>query len=290
MINKRLKTLGIPFVIWSAFGLAVLYVLELFPYTRNLLASSHIAQIDGTRIYISQYHWYELLARWLVVPVSYQLWFLQVLLVYNLAYPLLSWCVLHKTGRWIFFTIALFLWLTTFGGVLIDGEGLVFFSLGIWMQKNNFNIESPSWKLSPVAWGALFVLLCSGKTWLAFNPTATAPVNAWFLMILMHKFGQFAGLAAVWFGCNALAAWCMARRWFEWLSGFSFIIYVIHAPAAPVFIDGVFAWLHYAPGYRMISFIILPLLAITICIITGATLRRIAPQFYGLITGGRGFA
>jgi len=50
-------------------------------------------------------------------------------------------------------------------------------------------------------------------------------------MILMHKLAQFAGLVAAWYGCNAIVAWSMGHRWFVWLSGFSFIIYVMHVPA-----------------------------------------------------------
>mgnify|MGYP000523530522 CR=1 FL=1 len=37
--------------------------------------------------------------------------------------------------------MALLMWLGTMGFVFFEGEGLLFFSLGVWMQKAGFNIE-----------------------------------------------------------------------------------------------------------------------------------------------------
>jgi fucose 4-O-acetylase-like acetyltransferase len=289
VVKSRLRTIGIPFIFWSAFGIALVYVLELFPYTRSLVAGSQVVQISNDRLLIHDYHWYEILLRWLLVPASYQLWFLQVLLVYNLCYPAMRWCIMHKTARWIFFTIAALLWFATFGGVIIDGEGMLFFSIGIWMQKNNFDIETPGRRLKPLAWGIAFILLCTGKTWLAFNPQSLSPLNAWPLLLIMHKLSQLSGLIAVWYGGNSVVRICMGQRWFVWLTGFSFIIYVMHTPAVAIFINAVFSLLHYGNNYRMLSFILLPLMAIAACVIIGWLLRSIFPKTYSLLTGGRGF-
>jgi membrane-bound acyltransferase YfiQ involved in biofilm formation len=81
----------------------------------------------------------------------------------------------------------------------------------------------------------------------------------------------------------------MQRRWFVSLSAFSFIIYAAHAPLVAFLIDGMFAWLNFVQGYRMAAFILLPLGIITVLILLGAALRKLAPNVYGLMTGGRGF-
>ena len=85
--NKRLRTLLLPYLIWSAVGFAFTYVLELFPYGEHFIANSHIVQIDDQRMLLHDYHWYEMLFRWILLPVPYQLWFIRVLLIYNVAYP-----------------------------------------------------------------------------------------------------------------------------------------------------------------------------------------------------------
>jgi hypothetical protein len=41
--------------------------------------------LSNNRILLHDYKWYELILRWIFVPVSYQLWFLRVLFIYNLA-------------------------------------------------------------------------------------------------------------------------------------------------------------------------------------------------------------
>jgi fucose 4-O-acetylase-like acetyltransferase len=137
-MGKRVRTLLLPYLLWSAIGILLTYVLELFPYTRDLVTSSHVVQIDDTRMLIHDYHWYEIIGRWIFFPVPYQLWFIRVLLMYNLAYPWIKWCVMNLTARWIFFGVVTLMWLSTFGLIFFEGEGLLFFSLGVWMQKNQF--------------------------------------------------------------------------------------------------------------------------------------------------------
>ena len=81
--KKRLRTLLLPYLIWSAMGFAFTYFLEIFPYTREIVTSSNIVRIDDSRALLHDYHWYEMLGRWILIPVPYQLWFIRVLLIYN---------------------------------------------------------------------------------------------------------------------------------------------------------------------------------------------------------------
>ena len=71
--GKRVRTLLYPYLVWSAVGLLFTFVLEFFPYTRNIVAETHMMQVDESRVLLHQYHWYEVLARWIFFPVSYQL-------------------------------------------------------------------------------------------------------------------------------------------------------------------------------------------------------------------------
>lgn len=288
-LNKRLRTLGIPYLLWSAFGIAMTYVLELFPFTMGLVASSHVMQIDDTRLLLHDYRWYELLTRWLVIPVSYQLWFIRVLLVYNFAYPAIRWCVLHKTARWIFFGFAFLLWLGTLGFVFVEGEGLLFFSLGVWMQKNDFPIDSPKRWLRPLAWSIIFVGLAAVKTYLAFRGLELIGRSVYPVISLLHKLVVVSGLITCWFGLDPLVKWCMAKPWFVWLSAFSFIIYAMHAPMVAIFINAMNDVLQPVPGSQLLAFLLLPVIIIAVCILTGASLRALVPKAYSLMTGGRGF-
>jgi fucose 4-O-acetylase-like acetyltransferase len=286
--RKRLRTLLAPYLIWSAFGLLFTYVFELFPVTRDFVANSNVVRIDDQRVLLHQYQWWELLVRWILVPVPYQLWFIRVLLIYNIAYPVIRWCVTHRIARWIFFPLVFLMWLGTFNAGLIEGEGLLFFSLGVLMQKKGFNIDVPSKWLNPLFWGLLFVGLAAIKTVLAFSGNPLLGRALYPILTILHKLVILSGLIAAWYGCDSVVNWCMSRPWFVWLAGFSFMIYALHAPLVAYLIDPLFALLNNIPGYRMISFVILPLFVIALSVSTGALLRRVTPRFYSILTGGRG--
>jgi fucose 4-O-acetylase-like acetyltransferase len=286
--NKRLHTLLLPYLFWSAAGLALTYLLELYPYTKTLVSNSHIVQIDNSRMLLHDYHWYELLFRWILLPVPYQLWFIRVLLIYNIAYPAIKWCIMHRIGKWIFFGITFMLWLSTAGFVLFEGEGLLFFSLGVWMQKTEFNIDLPKRWLNPLYWGIVFIIVCSFKTLLAFGGEPYLGNSIYPILSLLHKLVIFSGLIAVWYGCNGIVTWFMNRKWFVWLSAFAFMIYTMHAPLVAYAIEGVFPFVNHFPHYRMLTFILLPLTIITIIVSISAVFRALSPKVYGMLTGGRG--
>jgi fucose 4-O-acetylase-like acetyltransferase len=287
-IGKRVKTLLAPYLIWSALGLGLTYLFELTTYGRHLIESSHIMQIDNERLLVHDYHWYEFIGRWLFFPVSYQLWFIRVLFIYNLAYPVILWCVMHSKIRWVFFSIALLFWLSTGGLILIEGEGLLFFSVGVWIQKSNFSIETPSQWLRPLNWSVPFILFAIIKTWLVFRGEALLGNAVYPIITLLHKIIVLSGLIACWFGLDWLVRWFMSKHWFVWLTSFSFFIYALHAPWVAIAINGVFEILQPMIGYRMITFILLPSAMISFCILVGVLLRKASPKTYGILTGSRG--
>jgi len=138
-MRKRLRTLLVPYLCWSALALLLTFLLQQFPSTAAIVKAAQLDQMGDNRPYTA-IGWGGILVRWLLVPIAFQLWFIRSLLVYNAAYPLLKKAVLKIPKIW--FPVCIFLWLTTFGVFFIEGEGLLFFSLGIWMQQTNFNIEN----------------------------------------------------------------------------------------------------------------------------------------------------
>lgn len=282
---KRVKTLLMPYLIWSAAGLLLVFCLEMFVFSRNIVSETHQLQIDDSRMLLHQYHWYEIIARWLLFPVSYQLWFIRVLFIYNLAYPLLKWCVTHRIARRIFFTIVILFWLSTGGLILIEGEGLLFFSIGIWMQKEKFNIDVPGKWVQPKYWFFVFISLSLVKTWMAFNVNFD---GIRLVLLLLHKLVVLSGLICAWYGCNKLVLYFMSRQWFKWLTAFSFMIYVLHAPLIVFATKAMFNAVNHIYGYRMFTYILLPSCLVVLCIIAGALLRSLLPKVYSFVTGGRG--
>jgi fucose 4-O-acetylase-like acetyltransferase len=282
--RKRVRTLLYPYLIWSAVGLLFTFVVAWFPAGRAVLTESGMAQLDEQRVFLQQYHWYEWIARWLFFPIAYQLWFIRVLFIYNLAYPVIRWCVTHRIARRIWFPVVIILWLGTQNFVLIEGEGLFFFSLGIWLQKKDFDIDHPSPKLNPVFWGIVLLVLSVAKTLVAFLPhfDAQRPI-----LIFTHKAVVFSGLITAWYGGKSLVRYCMARPWFAYLTAFSFMIYVLHAPLVVYANTWVFMYLG-AWQYRLATFILLPFALILLSTGIGYLFRKVLPGLYRFTTGGRG--
>jgi len=287
-VKKRLRTLGIPYLLWSAIAIFLTFALEWFPVTRDIIAESQVVQIDDTRRLIHDYKWYEVAFRWILHPFAYQLWFIRVLLIYNIAYPWIRAAVLHRIARPIFFTFVSLLWIGTMGFGLFAGEGVLFFSRGIWMQKTGFSIEQPKGWMKPAPWFVAFILLAAGKTWLAFKGWDTIGDATGNIITFMHKGTVLSGLIAAWFGGDALVRWFMQRKWFVWVSAFSFIIYALHAPFVAYFINPVIRLFQPWEAARLFAFIVLPLSIIAVCVALGALLRLMAPRLYSILTGGRG--
>ncbi len=284
-MGKRVRTLLYPYLVWSAAGLLFTYILEFFYIGKEVVAATQMMQLDENRVLLHQYHWYEVFARWIFFPASYQLWFIRVLLVYNLAYPGLRWCVLHQIVRWIFFPVAIFLWVATAGIGLAEGEGLLFFSLGILIQKSNFDIAHSSRWQAPRYWAIIFILTSVSKTILAFGDAFN---GIEIVLSLLHKLTVFSGLLFAWYGCDGFVRYLGNKKWFEKISAFSFMIYAAHAPLVVYITKAVFLYLPHYQGYRMATFLVVPLCIILLIIGLSAVFRKWVPSVYSFVTGGRG--
>jgi fucose 4-O-acetylase-like acetyltransferase len=284
---KRFRTLLIPYLIWSAIGLLFTYILELFPYTKQMIAGSHLLQINSNTFLLHQYKWNEWLVRWILFPIPYQLWFLLVLFVYNAAYPWLLYCVTNPKAQKIFFPLAILFWLMNLGTPLVEGEGLLFFSLGILIQKRNINIKIPGKWLQPIPWFILFLCINSFKTWLAFKGQPFLGNSVYPTLLLLHKIVVVSALITCWFGSDKIVQTCMQYPVFRKLTGFAFIIYAMHVPLLFYVNALLFPLMQTIPNFRLLLYIGLPFTIMLFCIGTGVLLKKISPLVYALLMGGR---
>ncbi len=284
-IKKRWRTLGIPYLVWSAVALLITFAWQQFPATAQAVSHAQLDQMGDNRPY-TQIGIGGIVFRWILAPIAFQLWFIRSLLVYNAAYPLLMKAVTKKPAVW--FGIVTVLWLLTFSVPFIESEGLLFFSLGIYLQKSNFNIEkAPRW-LNVKIWAPVFMISAAVKTLLAFQ--FGWHTGSFITLSLLHKITVFSGLITMWYGCDALVRFCMSRNWFTWLSAFAFIIYALHVPLVNYCTQLMYMYGKNIANLRLMTFIILPLLISFICVLFGAAIRKLFPKIYGVITGGRGLA
>lgn len=288
-IVKRLRTLGLPFVLWSALWLAAVGAMERVPVLRQAIIDAEISPFWPRQL-LSQLTPDEWVPRWLLVPLPFQLWFLRNLLVLNLAYPWLRAAVTR--GPKIYFPVVALIWFLGIDFFIAGGEGLFFFGLGAWLALRGHDVQArPAWLRVPMA-AVLWVGAAAGLTWLAFvvepDPVRGIGGQWFFTMLGLYRLSEVAGILTAWFGLDWLVRRAMALRWFAWLTGFSFFIYVLHVPTVNYATALAFRFEKGIPHLSTYTYLGLPLLIVAGAVALGAGLRRLAPSAYAVLTGGRG--
>jgi hypothetical protein len=287
-VKRRLRTLGLPYLLWSLLWLGVLWVLEQFPVTRQAVVDAEISPFWPRQL-LGQYTVGELLLRWLVLPAAFQLWFLRSLLVYNLAYPWLKKAVLRRPG--IYFGVVGVLWFVMFSlPPIFEAEGLLFFGLGVWLALRNKDVLTPPRWFRPWLFAGVWIGVSALKTWLAFRGGEELGLPMALGMLTLHKVGEASGMLTAWFALNGLVRGFMAWGWFRWLTGFSFIIYVLHVPFVNYATELVLRYGRGVPHLHLLTYLFLPLVVILVSVGLGALLRWATPGIYAMLTGGRGLA
>ena len=153
------------------------------------------------------------------------------------------------------------------------------------MKKTNFNIDTPNKWLQPKYWAMVFISTSILKTIIAFKGyfDGIEPI-----LLLLHKTTVISGLITAWYGGNFLVRYFMKKKWFVWLSAFSFMIYVLHAPMLVYLTKAALLQTGNIYAYRIICFVLVPIALLISSVLIGALLRKITPKLYGLVTGGRG--
>lgn len=284
-IKKRFITLIIPFLIWSAAGLAITWLWQQIPVTAQAVKDAQLDQLGDNRPY-SQIGWGGVLYRWIVRPVSFQLWFIRSLFIYNLLYPFIKRAVTKYPVIW--FSLVFLFWHSIFSILFIEGLGLFFFSFGIWICKNNYPIhKKPAWFSYYLSW--LFYLGISViKTFMAFELEPGEPATVYVLYAL-QDISIASGILAIWFVADPIVKWCMNQKWFVRVSSYSFIIFALHVPLIHYSTRLAFIYVRNLQNYRLLTYLIVPILILIFCIAVGSFLKKTFPKAYRIATGGRGF-
>ncbi|MBX0291591.1 acyltransferase [Hymenobacter sp. HSC-4F20] len=278
-VKRRVRSLLVPYIVWSALGLAFTWALEQFPATRQLVLGAALSPFGTDVSLVSQYTPGQLLTAWLLIPLPFQLWFIRSLFFYNLGYPWLRAAV--DRAPLVYFAVTGAMWVLGLGLPMIEGTGLCFFGLGVWLRRRDIEVQVPprwfNWWLFAVVW----LVIVTVKTWLAFHLERPS----FSVMSLLHRASELLGMLVMWYGADGLVRVAMRQRWFTWIASFSFIIYVLHVPLLSYATE---AALYFWPGQHLLVFVLLPLATFAFSVGVGALLRRVAPPVYELLTGGRG--
>jgi len=268
--KSRLKSLVVPYLIWSVFGLILILSLQLIPWSKDFF----------TKELIIHYSISKLLRTIFFDPIPYQLWFIRDLFMLVIVSPLIWY--LTKSLRGVLLAILMVLWTIapkTFS--FFTNEALLFFTLGcaLALDKKLLNhIFSEFW--SYYFFLSWLMIVLAATYLLTFHPEMDVVG-----LTALNNLGIVTGILAVW-SCYDHIDHAQVTK-YSVAFGYTFIIFVFHEPVLTILIKGMFFVLGKTNLSSILIYILAPLIAIAISVTVRFVLMKHAPRFYKIATGGR---
>ena len=267
VLLKRMRTIVLPYVIWSGFSLAILFLVMLA--FGDASVSEHLREKVASPA--------AALRTLLVDPLPYQLWYLRNLLFLAVLSPFIS-LALRRLGLLVPAT-AFFLWMAGVVPAAIRGDFLAFYLLGAFIAAKNVELSwKPRLPANIAAWVA----------WVGLTALAVAQANSVERFEnLALRVAEVAGVLAIWWNFDALPA--RLQRNLASLSYLSFFIFLAHQPLLAAVHKMLFTFVFSAaPASRLIEFFSAPTVDILLVGVGGYALNRWSPGLFEFLTGGRG--
>lgn len=271
--KKRAKSLLLPYLFWSIWGLFLYFVLQLFPQSKNFFTNELIVNFSFAKILNTIF----------LNPIPYQLWFLRDLIVLVILSPLIYWIIKHFQLIPIVLLFVIWLGFFNFSFVIFLNDSIFFFCLGAYfaINKNEYLIKKLNQK-SYLAFFLLWLIIVSIKTILISQNS-----DLTILLLILHKLSIITGLLAIWSIYDIIMLKAEPNKAILRLSYFSFFIYTFHEPLLTIIRKGFF---HIVGANEVMSITIYflnPIATIIISVLVGSFIKNHFPKFYGVITGGR---
>lgn len=273
-IQSRLRTIVIPYLLWSLWGIIFFFVLQSIPYSRSYFNSDLITQMSAL----------ELLQTLFVKPLPYQLWFLRHLFTFVLLSPLIYW--LAKKAKFVLLGLVAILLLKIVeipANEFIANRSFAYFCLGCYAGL--YLQEQVKARWHQFAWLALLLWLV-----LLFNRFFLES-QSWINHRIWRNFIQhaeyFAGIFAVWSLYDFFATNTEIKK-FPAVLSLSFFLYVAHEPILTItkkLLSSVIG--KGSTASTMFVYFAAPILTIVGCLLLGSLLKKSVPKVYAWLVGGR---
>lgn len=267
-IIKRIRTLLIPYVLFSAFMIFIIW----FSYRDFVPEYLRIGTL------LPDYSVGSIIVAWLVKPQAFYLWFLRNLFVLCLCSPVLYWLI--KKGGWLFMGGVLIVWLFFQAALPSATLSAVFFCMGAFVAIKGVKLPER------VHIGYFIHILV---LWLCFvflsKQSIALPASMSFLFISAHT---LLGVIGVWMLYDYLSDKTVDRFIDSTLATYLFCVYLFHAMFLDVFDNIAFYLLGSQTNSNIILVYYLSIpVSIALSVLLAFILKRFLPPVYKLLTGSR---
>jgi surface polysaccharide O-acyltransferase-like enzyme len=269
--KKRSKTLLLPYLLWSIYGILLYLVLQLIPFSKPFFTNELI--ID--------YSVNQLLSRIFINPIPYHLWFVRDLIVLIIFSPILYWLIKHV--KFYVISFLLITWIFQLNFIIFSNEALLFFALGAFLSIRKINIYKTRVNnlnfLFCIIWVSLIVIKTS-LVYINFE-------NEWLIRILA-KSSILIGIISIWLIYDVIFKKIdISKTRYYKLFQYTFFLYAFHEPVLTIFKKGFYYILGVSELSSFLIYISAPIVTVLVSILIGSIARTIMPKYYYLITGGR---
>lgn len=274
--KKRGKTLLIPYLIWSTWGVLFYFTLQLLPQSKDFF----------TKDLITSYSFSKTLNTIIRNPIPYQLWFVRDLIILVVVSPLIYWATKYFKIIPVMLLFIVWLELFEFSFVILSSDAIFFFCLGAYLAifKSEFMVKKLN-KRVYIVFIFVWVLIVLVKTSLMYQHSEK---TIEIISLLLHKMSIGVGIIALWSVYDIL----MINKEkpnvvILNLSSLTFFIYAFHEPVLTIVKKGLFYMGGVSEMLSITVYFVAPIITIFLSILVGSFMRRYMLGFYKLITGGR---
>lgn len=271
--QKRAKSLLLPYLFWSIWGMFFYFVLQLFPLSKNFF----------TKDLIVNYSFAKILDTMFLNPIPYQLWFVRDLIVLVILSPLIYWTT--KYFRTIPILLLFIIWLGffEFNFVIFSNESIFFFCVGAY-----FAINKKEYLTKKLNHRFYLTFIFIWPLIVLFKTVIMSQSSDQIVILFSHKISIIIGLIAIWSIYDIIMIKKVnPNKVIMSLSYFSFFLYAFHEPILTIIKKGLFYFAGASEIVSIIIYFLAPTMTIIISILFGSFVKKYIPKFYGLITGGR---
>ncbi|MBP7510152.1 MAG: acyltransferase [Prolixibacteraceae bacterium] len=269
--KKRFRTLVIPYLLWSIFGLIFYFAIQSIPYFKPFF----------TRELIRDYSFSQVLTRIFLQPIPYQLWFIRDLTVLVLISPLIHW--LLKNLRNLIVLFFLILWFLNFNYVIFDNRSILFFTSGAYFSVNRINPHNFKVKHQHIYLTICWITLVLCKTILVHIGYSNNT-----LILILQRASILFGILTIWLLYDKLFKNTdLSKTRIYNLFQYTFFIYVFHEPTITIVKKSLYFFLGTTELSSFLIYLLAPTITLFFSIIVASYLKNIAPVLYKTITGKR---
>lgn len=258
---SRIRTLLIPFLLWSLWGL-------LFVWCMQLLKPDSFSSVGD----VSAFSVSRLLFSWLWQPIgAYQLWFIRDLFICFALSPLLFFAlkIFRELFVYVLFLVYLLGWQYA---ISIESVFYVYTGAYIALYQPNLMIKKISSAAAVLLLGVSWIVIC----FYAYSS------DSYFIQCI----GILIGLLFIWFGYDVFYPKMKMFTRYSSLLNYTFFIYVFHEPLHTI-VKGLMISLISGQIGMFVVYFLSPIITIIICISVGSFFKHYSPTVYTFACGGR---